>query len=1190
MAQEIGWLSLASLLVLLTPGMVEAQPGPVPRAGEGAVRGMYLVQLDEPPLARYRGGVPGIGATSPQARGRKKLEVGSRDSLGYLEHLHARQERALDAIAKRLGREVSPSRRYSLAFHGLALELTEKEAEWIARLPGVRNVQPDRHLQPASDAGPAWTGATQIWDGSGTGGLPGTKGEGIVVGVLDTGIDLGHPSFADVGGDGYNHVNPRGSGNYVGWCSPASPNYDPALPCNDKLIGVWSYPDSGDDPRDGDGHGTHVASIAAGNYIASAQIPVPGGVVARPISGVAPHANLIAYDVCGEYGCYSSTIVEAVEQATADGVDVIVLALWDTYSSSPWADSISLALLGAREAGIFVAAAAGGGSYGYGAPASAPWVLSTGAATHNRRFVSPLTHLSGGSSTPPPGLEGQSLTGAHGPAPIVYGGSYGNWSCEPWSPFPPGTFSGQIVVCEHDPWDDAAAKAQNLLGGGAGGMILADSWYSYGPPLLRAYVLPTMQLSGREADALFDWLGTGTGHSGRIGATEARFSSSRGDWMEYNSPYGSGIEFNLLKPDVVAPGQEIFAAYRNQGYAVLSGTSMAAGHAGGAAALLVDLHPDWTPAEIQSALVSTAVTGVQSWDGGGPADILAKGGGRLSLTAARAGLVFNETIASFEQADPGLGGHPEALNLASLADSFCVNSCGWTRVARSTLPFTTHWSVATEPGSGFGLAVTPSSFTLGPGGTQVLQITATRTTAPFDWSAGQVVLTEAQASAPQARLPVAVQWFPDYLLSVARAGLGSGRVTSSPAGIDCGADCSERYPYETYVTLTATPDPGAVFVGWSGNWDCDGAWPVCSFDMWSDQSVTAHFNPPIPDQPLANQVAAKASMDAPVEGGTWAYYSVDVESGTAQLVVDLFDLSADATLYIRQGQKPTWNGYNCSDWDYGMPTRRCVIMAPAAGRWWIGVNNDDTGVIRYSIRASWGAANDRGLANRSEVNDFLSSTQAGGAWKYYFFDVSAGGADLVVDLFRLTADADLYLRHGAKPDRSNYDCMSDAPSVTPDRCAVASPAAGRWWVGVNNFASGTITYTIQASWSTVDTPTDFYTLLPCRAVDTRGGQPLASGVPRILQISGVCGVPAGAKAVSVNVTVVGGTGSGFVTLYPGDEPAPSTGTLNFQAGRTRANNALLSLGRAGAGSLGALATMAGPGQVHLIVDVNGYWE
>ena len=112
----------------------------------------------------------------------------------------------------------------------MALELTEAEAQALARLPGVAGVTPSRDLRPLTDAGPAWIGAPGIWDGTATGGPPGTKGEGILVGVIDTGINLDHPSFADIGGDGYDHTNPRGAGDYVGWCDPANPDYDPAFP------------------------------------------------------------------------------------------------------------------------------------------------------------------------------------------------------------------------------------------------------------------------------------------------------------------------------------------------------------------------------------------------------------------------------------------------------------------------------------------------------------------------------------------------------------------------------------------------------------------------------------------------------------------------------------------------------------------------------------------------------------------------------------------------------------------------------------------------------------------------------------------------------------------------------------------------------------------------------------------------
>ena len=237
----------------------------------------------------------------------------------------AGHDQALAAAARALGRPVVPLHRYAAAFHGLALELTAAEAAALARLAGVRRVEPSVTLRIASDAGPAWTRASSIWDGSGTGGLPGTQGEGRVVAVIDTGIALGHASFADVGGDGYNHVNPRGAGNYAGWCDPANPDYDPSLACNDKLIGVWSYPEAGGDPRDDTGHGTHVASLAAGNHVSAS---LPG--LTRQIAGVAPHASLIAYDVCDAGGNCPSSAVLAASARFPDPTPIASAQAWIT--------------------------------------------------------------------------------------------------------------------------------------------------------------------------------------------------------------------------------------------------------------------------------------------------------------------------------------------------------------------------------------------------------------------------------------------------------------------------------------------------------------------------------------------------------------------------------------------------------------------------------------------------------------------------------------------------------------------------------------------------------------------------------------------------------------------------------------------------------------------------------------------
>lgn len=146
------------------------------------------------------------------------------------------------------------------------------------------------------------------------------------------------------------------------------------------------------------------------------------------------------------------------------------------------------------------------------------------------------------------------------------------------------------------------------------------------------------------------------------------------------------------------------------------------------------------------------------------------------------------------------------------------------------------------------------------------------------------------------------------------------------------------------------------------------------------------------------------------------------------------------------------------------------------------------------------------------------------------------------------------------------------------------------------------TYTVKDGFGAMDTATvsitvtpspglDFHTVTPCRAIDTRSGSPLASGAGRTLAITGACGVPATAKAVSVNLTALNPTGVGRIVLYPGGTPVPPTSVLNFQAGMNRANNAVVVLAPSGAGTIEALAVFgAGTGQVHATIDVNGYYE
>ena len=253
---------------------------------------IYMVRLSDPPLAAYAGGVTGLKATSPQATGERSLNVKSEAAQAYMAFLGNKHAQTIAAAEQVLKRPLVVVYQYYTANNGFAAYLTPAEAEVMAKQPGVIFVQRDYEKELHTDTGPVWIGAGGIWDGTTTGSA--TKGEGVIAGVIDTGINPLSPSFADIGGDGYNHTNPWGSGNYVGYCV-ANPSF-----CNDKLIGAWGYPSvNGGDPTDANGHGSHTASTTAGNVVTSTIVSGSGAVFTRTISGVAPHANVIMYAACG---------------------------------------------------------------------------------------------------------------------------------------------------------------------------------------------------------------------------------------------------------------------------------------------------------------------------------------------------------------------------------------------------------------------------------------------------------------------------------------------------------------------------------------------------------------------------------------------------------------------------------------------------------------------------------------------------------------------------------------------------------------------------------------------------------------------------------------------------------------------------------------------------------------------------
>lgn len=825
-------LAAFAALVLIVP---QAAAHVRPNAAEGP-RSRYILRLAEPPLASYVGGIAGLAPTNPRVLGQTRLDAASPAAVAYLSHLALRQAQVRSQLALAFGRPVAVDFSYRYAFNGIAAWLTEADAAEAAGTPGVAQVQADFTRQLLTDNGPTWIGAPAIW--TGTGGLPGTKGEGVVIGVIDTGVNHDHPSFADVGGDGYNHTNPRGR--FLGLCDPLL-----GLPfCNDKLIGVWDFTGTG--PEDDNGHGSHTASTSGGNVL-DATINAPTMSLTRPISGVAPHANLVTYKACQEItgSCVVASLTAAIDQATADGVDVINYSIGGS-SADPWTDADSQAFLGARDAGIFVSVSAGNSGprpETIGSPADSPWVLAVGASSHDRALLNALIDMSGGSTTPPADIHGVSFTSGVGPAPIVHAADFGDRLCG--APFLPGTFDSQIVICERGV-NARVDKGSNVKLGGAAGMVLANSAAEGESTVADPHVLPAVHIGFADAQVLEAWVRDGgAGHTATIAGTTVDVDPANGDVMAGFSSRGANPSVpGVVKPDITAPGVDILAAWMGllpgpAEYNIISGTSMSSPHMAGAAALVRALHPAWTPGQVQSALMTTALsTGVRKEDGLRPADPFDMGAGRVDLSrAGRAGLLLDETVVKFTAANPAQGGDSTSLNLASLGNSECVATCTWTRTVSNALATTVTWNASTSGPRGLKLTVSPSRFTLAPGATQTITVAADVGSLPVGpWIFGQVTLSPKQGVAPTAHLPVAIkpggEPTPVDILTNAAAGSHVVSVTSPVAitrfssvvsGLTEGSvsehqvlqDPTPLDPYDglggTFHVLTEVP-PGARFL------------------------------------------------------------------------------------------------------------------------------------------------------------------------------------------------------------------------------------------------------------------------------------------------------------------------------------------------------------------------------------------
>ncbi|XP_057535675.1 subtilisin-like protease SBT1.5 [Amaranthus tricolor] len=546
-------------------------------------------------------------------------------------HQHWYQS-SLNSISSSLNppKQIQILHTYDTLFHGFSAHLTDPEANLLSKQPHILDLIPEQVRDIHTTRSPLFLG---LQPSSNTSSLleESDFGSDLVIGVLDTGIWPEHPSFND-------RDLTAIPAKWRGYC-PSD------FPCNKKIIGARFFCEGYEatngkmngsteirSPRDSDGHGTHTASISAGRYVFPADtLGYAKGIAA----GMAPKARLAVYKVCWTSGCYDSDILKAFEQAVIDGVDVISLSVGGVVVPY-YLDTIAIAAFGAVKNGVFVSASAGnGGPGGSSVTNVAPWVTTVGAGSIDRDFPAEVLlgngkRVLGMSVYSGPGFRPGKLY------PIFYAGNrdggggseggdgYSGSLCLDGS-LDPDLVKGKIVLCDRG-INSRVAKGQVVKDAGGIGMILANAVFDGEGLVADCHVLPATAVGSASGDVIRRYIGSSLKksvvptatiifHGTRVGVRPAPVVAA----FSARGPNPQTPE--ILKPDLIAPGLNILASWtqrigpsgltvdnRRAEFNILSGTSMACPHVSGLAALLKAAHPEWSPAAIRSALMTTAYT------------------------------------------------------------------------------------------------------------------------------------------------------------------------------------------------------------------------------------------------------------------------------------------------------------------------------------------------------------------------------------------------------------------------------------------------------------------------------------------------------------------------------------------------------------------------------------------------------
>ncbi|GLJ50008.1 hypothetical protein SUGI_1063770 [Cryptomeria japonica] len=493
---------------------------------------------------------------------------------------------------------------YNTVMNGFSATLTQSELDMLEEMPGHLASLPDvvGHLHTTHST--EFLGLTPI-----AGLLPASRfGQDIIVALMDTGIWPESESFNDHG------MEPVPA-KWKGTCENGTA-FHPSL-CNRKLIGARSFKkgavvmygpinstDDYDSARDFSGHGSHTSSTVGGNYVSNVSFY---GYAPGTARGVAPAARVAMYKVSWTIGSASSDVLAGMESAIIDGADVLSLSLGFDSTTPYFIDFVALGAFAAIKKGLLVVCSAGNdGPSRQSIYNGAPWILTVGASTLDRAYQATLKLGDGSIVSGSSFYYSNTINDKLKISNTSLSYDIQDSACN--ENLVPEKVKGTVVLCMNDSFDIVeAAKAVGAVA------VLIVTNRPYHVPIYPYSYFPFVVLNAHDGLALAKYYSSVADPVVEVDFGMTVLSIMPAPLMAEFSSRGPSIHSpNILKPDVIAPGVSILAAWiptsPRENYGIDSGTSMSCPHVAGVSALLKAVHSEWSPAAIRSALMTTSYT------------------------------------------------------------------------------------------------------------------------------------------------------------------------------------------------------------------------------------------------------------------------------------------------------------------------------------------------------------------------------------------------------------------------------------------------------------------------------------------------------------------------------------------------------------------------------------------------------